>query len=296
LIIGTKAVFPNGDKVVSGGKTVKNVSGYDMSKLLIGSYGTLGIICEMTWRLLPLPEKKATLLIPFAQLKGAESFVYEILNSPLIPASIETLNARAVEKIRDPVPMSSEGNYLIAIGLEGVAESIDRQISEMGERSKKHEAFKPVILYSEKHDGFWKAIRDFSEALTKNYPNLIALKLNFPISKWGEILGNSEKIAKGLGMDCAFACHSGNGILYTYIGVGKDIQSKIEPLVKLIEELTSEVVKNGGNLVVESCPLPVKEKVDVWGQPRADYRIARRLKEEIDPVGILNPGRFIGGI
>ncbi len=75
LIIGAKAVFPNGDIVVSGGKTVKNVSGYDMCKLLIGSYGTLGIICEMTFKLLPLPEKEATLLIPFARLEEADGFV-----------------------------------------------------------------------------------------------------------------------------------------------------------------------------------------------------------------------------
>ena len=75
LIIGTKAVFPNGDVVVSGGKTVKNVSGYDMCKLLIGSDGTLGILCEMTFKLLPLPEKEATLLVSFADLEEAESFV-----------------------------------------------------------------------------------------------------------------------------------------------------------------------------------------------------------------------------
>jgi glycolate oxidase FAD binding subunit len=109
-------------------------------------------------------------------------------------------------------------------------------------------------------------------------------------------LGSTEKIAKGLAIDCALACHSGNGILYTYLLAGKEIQSKIESFIKLIGELTSEAVKNGGNLVVESCPLPIKEKVDVWGQPRSDYRIVYRLKEKIDSAGVLNPGRFIGGI
>jgi len=296
LIIGIKSVFPDGNRVTSGGKTVKNVSGYDMSKLLIGSFGTLGIICEVTFRLLPLPEKEATLLIPFTQLKGAEGFVHEISHSQLIPASIETLNARAVEKIRYPVPMPPGGNYLVAIGLEGVAESIDRQISEMSERSKKHEAFEPVMLNSEKHYSFWVAIRDFQKDVTETCPDLISLKSTFSLSKWGEVLGSSEKIAKGLAIDCALACHSGNGILSTYLLAGKEVHSKIESFIRLIGELTSEAVKNGGNLVVESCPLPIKEKVDVWGQPRSDYRIVHRLKEEIDPAGVLNPGRFIGGI
>jgi glycolate oxidase FAD binding subunit len=129
LIIGTKAIFPNGDVVISGGKTVKNVSGYDMCKLLIGSYGTLGIICEMTFKLLPLPEKEATLLFNFARLEEAYGFAREVRNSQFIPSSIETLNAMAVQEMKSPMGMPPNGNYLIAIGLEGVSEGIERQLS-----------------------------------------------------------------------------------------------------------------------------------------------------------------------
>jgi glycolate oxidase FAD binding subunit len=110
------------------------------------------------------------------------------------------------------------------------------------------------------------------------------------------MLRSYEKIAQGLGVDCAFICHSGSGILYTYVLAGKNLRLKIESLVKLIGELTSEAVRNGGNLLVESCPSTIKKRIDVWGQPRGDYRIMRRLKEQMDPGGILNPGRFVGGI
>jgi glycolate oxidase FAD binding subunit len=296
LIIGTKAVFPNGDIVVSGGKTVKNVSGYDMCKLLIGSYGTLGILCEMTFKLLPLPEKEATLLLSFARLEEADGFVREMRGSQLIPSSIETLNAMAVQKMKYSMSMPPNGNYLVAIGLEGVDESIDRQISEMSEMGKKHGTLETLTLNSEKHQAFWIAIRDFSYGLTQGYPNVISLKSNFLISKSGEILGSYEKITKELGIDCALICHSGNGILYSYILAGKNLRSKIESFVGLIGKLTSEAVKNEGNLVVESSPLLIKKKVDVWGQSRGDYLIVRRLKEQIDPAGILNIGRFVGGI
>src|SRR4030067_197054 len=125
LIIGTKAVFPNGDIIVSGGKTVKNVSGYDMCKLLIGSYGTLGILCEMTFKLLPLPEKEATLGLSYAALEDADGFVRELRGSQLIPSSIEILNGMAVQKMRDSMSMPPNGNYLVAIGVEGVTESIE---------------------------------------------------------------------------------------------------------------------------------------------------------------------------
>ena len=294
LIIGMKTVFPNGDVVISGGKTVKNVSGYDMCKLLIGSYGTLGILCEMTFKLLPLPEKEATLGLSFAALKDADGFVRELRGSQLIPSSIEILNGLAAQKMRYSVPPN--GNYLVAIGLDGVAESIDRQVSEMSEIGKKHGTLEAVTLDSEKHQVFWVALRDFCARLTDEYSNVISMKSNFLISKCGEILGSYEKIAQGLGIDCAFISHAGNGILYSHVLPGKSFRSKVESFVELIEKLTAEAVKNGGGLVVESSPPSIKRKVDVWGQSRSDYLVARRLKEQIDPAGILNIGRFVGGI
>jgi glycolate oxidase FAD binding subunit len=132
--------------------------------------------------------------------------------------------------------------------------------------------------------------------LTQKYPNAIALKSNFLVSKSGEMLGSHEKIARESGIDCAFICHSGNGILYSYILAGKNLRSKIGSFIELIGEFTSEAVKNEGNLVVESSPLLIKKKVEVWGHSRSDYQIVRRLKEQIDPAGILNIGRFVGGI
>jgi glycolate oxidase FAD binding subunit len=296
MMIGAKAVFPNGDIVVSGGKTVKNVSGYDMCKLLIGSYGTLGILCEMTFKLLPLPEKEATLLLSFGKLEEADGFVREIRGSQLIPSSLETLNAKAVQKMNYPVSVPPNGNYLVAIGVEGVTEGIDRQIFEISEMGKKHGTLEALTLDPEKHQAFWVAIRDFTCELTQEYSNVISMKSNFLISKSGEMLEGYEKIAQELGIDCAFISHAGNGIMHSYILAGKNFRSKVDSFVELIEKLTAEAVKNEGNLVVESSPLSVKKKVDVWGQSRSDYPMVRRLKEQIDPAVILNAGRFVEGI
>ena len=296
LIIGTKAVFPNGDIIVSGGKTVKNVSGYDMCKLLIGSYGTLGILCEMTFKLLPLPEKEATLLLSFAKIEEADDLIRELRGSQLIPSSIEILNAMAVQKVNDVLSMPSDGRYVVAVGLEGVKESIDRQVSEMGEMGKKHGVLGAVTLDTEKHQAFWVAIRDFSYGLAQEYPNAVVLKSNFLMSKSGAMMESYEKITGALGIDSAFISHAGSGILYSYLLAGKDLRSKVESFVELIGKLTKEAVENGGNLVVESSPLLIKKQVDVWGTSRSDYPVMRRLKEQIDPVGILNRGRFVGGI
>jgi glycolate oxidase FAD binding subunit len=295
LIIGTKAVFPNGDIVVSGGKTVKNVSGYDMCKLLIGSYGTLGILCEMTFRLLPLPEKEATLLIPFAKLEEADGFVRELIGSQLTPTSIETLNPTAVKKMKYSMP-ASNGYYLVAIGLEGVSEAVERQVSDMSEIGKKHGALSAEVLDTEQQDTFWTAFRDFSKGLSKSDPGSVSLKSNFLISKRGEMLGSFEKMTKESGMDCGILSHCGSGILYAHLLPGKHLRPKSDSLVELIRKVTDEAVKNGGNLVIESAPLAIKKKLDVWGKSRDDYQVVQRLKEQIDPAGILSPGRFVGRI
>ncbi len=293
LIIGLKTVFPNGDIVVSGGKTVKNVSGYDMCKLLIGSFGSLGIICEATFKLLPLPEKRATLSASFERLEEADGFVREIMSSQLTPASIETLNAIAMDQLNRRVPFSLYGNYLVAIGLEGVVEGVERQISEMGERAKKRGSLRVDRLGSNEEGPFWIGLRDFSNG---SDPNLISLKSNFLISKQGEMIGSYERMARELNVDCALICHSGNGILHSYLFAGKIDRLKTDTFAEFIRRLTAEAVQNGGNLVVESAPLSLKQKIDVWGEVRNDSRIMHRIKEEVDPKGILNPGRFVGGI
>jgi glycolate oxidase FAD binding subunit len=166
-------------------------------------------------------------------------------------------------------------------------------MSEMGE---KHGALEAMTLDGEKHQAFWVALRDFSSRLTEEDSNVISMKSNFLISKCGEVLESYEKIAQGLGVQCAFLSHAGNGILYSHVLPGKSLRSKVDSLVELIRKLTAEAVNNGGGLVVESSPLSIKKKVDVWGQSRSDYLVARRLKEQIDPAGILNVGRFVGGI
>jgi glycolate oxidase FAD binding subunit len=295
LITGIRAVFPNGDIVVSGGKTVKNVSGYDMVKLLIGSYGTLGIVCEITFNLLPLPEKEGTLLIPFAGLDEALGLVHQLMDSPLIPASIELLNATAANKINRGVP-AHKGKYLVAIGLEGVNEGVERQIAEIADMGRKSHALDVLRLDSEQHHTFWVALRDFSQGLSEDSPNLISLKSNVLISKSGDVLKSYEKITRDLGLDSAFIIHSGNGILYSHVLVGGDMDAKIDSVVELISQFTSEASQYEGNLTVQSSPLLVKKRVGVWGKPRSDYLIMGRIKEQIDPAGTLNPGRFIGGI
>ena len=284
LLLGLKAVLPNGDVVAFGGKTVKNVSGYDMTKLMIGSWGALGVITEITTKLLPLPEASATLLVSFDDLAKAASLTKKVLHSVLLPSAMELMDANAAEKL------GQKAGYLVAFSLEGVQEAVERQIAEIGEMGKREGAGEGTILTGADDVSFWRRVRDMAVASGA----AVILRSDFVISKQAEVLGNYQQWAEAAGVGCAFIGHAGNGILTSYIlesGGGKR-----DSLVDLIGRFTAEAAKHGGNLIVEAAPRDLKEKVSAWGQPRSDYGVMRRLKGEMDPAGVLNPGRFVGGI
>jgi len=284
LLLGLKAVSPNGDVVAFGGKTVKNVSGYDMTKLMIGSWGALGVITEITTKLLPLPEASATLLVSFGDLAKAGSLTRKILHSVLLPSAMELMDGRAAGRLGE------KARYLVAFSLEGVREAVDRQVAEIGDIAKKEGAVDTKVLWGEEDRIFWRRVRDFALDSAAS----IILRSNFVISKQVEILGNYEKMAQAAGVDCALIGHAGNGILTSYIlDYGA---AKIDPVVDLIGKFTDEAAKHEGNLVVEFSPRDLKERVSVWGRPRSDEVVMRRLKETVDPGGVLNPGRFVGDV
>ncbi|MBU2261785.1 MAG: FAD-binding oxidoreductase [Proteobacteria bacterium] len=284
LLLGVKAVLPTGEIVAFGGKTVKNVSGYDMTKLMIGSWGTLGVITEITTKLLPLPEASATLLASFAELAKAGSFSRKVLHSVLLPSAMELMDERAAGQFGEKT------KYLVAFSLEGVEEAVERQAGEIGEMAKKEGAAQTKVLRGEEERAFWIRVRDFALVSAAS----VVLKSSFVISRQTEILGNYETWAQAAGVDCAFVGHAGNGIIRSYMpDCGA---AKTAPAVELIEKFTAEAAKHGGNLVVEAAPREIKEELNVWGWPRSDEVVMRRLKEKMDPNGVLNPGRFVGGI
>lgn len=294
VILGNTAVLANGDVVHAGGKVMKNVASYDLTKLMIGSLGSLGVICRTTFRIYLKPESEATLFVSFAGLKEAEAFIRRVTPAFYYPAALELLNAQAAAACGGAVPVS--GAYVAAVGLEGIVEAVERQIADMTEMGVKEGALGTSTLKDGGHRVFWDAYSNFTDGLKKDHPDAIVLKSNFAISRHAEMTAASERVVKKAGFACALACHAGSGILYTVLLTGRDSAAKKEAILAAIEELTAEAVKNEGNLVVERVPLFVKEKGSVWGRIGSDFKLMRGLKDRFDPDGVINPGRYVGGI
>ncbi|MBU2498841.1 MAG: FAD-binding oxidoreductase [Proteobacteria bacterium] len=294
LVLGVRYVASNGEIVGMGGKTVKNVSGYDVCKLMVGSHGSLGILCEMTLRILPLPERLATGLFSFQTLDGASRFVARIFDSRLLPAAVELMDGRAwgflgLEGGKSP----GRGGYGVAVAMEGVDEAVGRMNSEIKEWALEAGALETRAFQEEADRCFWEAYCNQASRLSDEYPNMVSVKLNYPVSVYAEIVEFAEASAP---MDLTLFCHAGSGISRIHCLVAGEGADLVDRTVSFLRGLLDRCAAHGGNMVIERAPIPLKKRLPVWGKPGGDLVVMKRIKEQMDPLGILSPGRFVGGL
>lgn len=297
IVLGVRFVAPNGEIVGSGGKTVKNVSGYDISKLMIGSAGTLGILCETTLRLLPLPERMETLLLSYESLSTAAAFVNRVFESSLLPAAVEVMDSGSFSNVgMDGAIRISAGDQVVAIALEGFAEAVTRMGIEMKEMAQKTGSMVEVLLREEKHNIFWSAISNLVPSMVERFPRLITLQLNFPISEWERMMAFVEETMVGSSLEHAILTHAGSGVSLINVLIGQEDNVITGRAIKAIEKLFAHGRDAGSCLVVQRAPTHVKGDLPTWGEAGSDLPMMKRIKQRLDPSGVMNPGRFVGGL
>ena len=297
MILGVRFVAPDGEIIGAGGKTVKNVSGYDISKLMIGSCGSLGILCEMTLRLLPLPGRMGTSLSHFSRLEGASGFIDRIFETSLLPAAVELLNHRAYSFLApEGLPGFGDNGFVVAVGLEGVEEAVERMSSEIGEMASASGAEKALYLEDDQHQIFWDSYSNLVSKISGRFPGMVSVRLNYPISRYTEVCKLVQSLAQDNHVEHALLSHAGNGIATIHLLNDTDDAGGADGIVSVVEKFLEHCRGIEGNLVVERAGPGMKPKLPVWGAPRDDMIVMKLIKQEIDPLGIFCPGRFIGGI
>ena len=297
IVLGVRFVAPNGEIVGTGGKTVKNVSGYDISKLMIGSAGTLGFLCEMTMRLLPLPERMETLLVSFDSLSNANAFAGRIFESSHLPAAVEILNHTAFTSLhQNRIPGFKAGICVVAVALEAFGEAVKRMHAEMLDMTDGLEANGSATLQEEEHRFFWLAVSCLESSLAERFPDLIALQLNYPISERDSIIDLSVNMLSEGNVDHTLLSHAGSGISLIGLLTDQDDMKAKNIATKAVETLSGQCREAGGNLLVRRAPTALKSELPMWGVAGSDFVLMKRIKEQIDPSGIMNPGRFIKGL
>lgn len=297
VILGVRFVTPTGDVPGSGGKTVKNVSGYDISKLMVGAMGSLGIMTEMTFRLLPLPEKMKTLLFSFNSFSNAQSFSDSIFSTKLLPAAVDVMNATAFESLRfSGTNDFSTGKYVVAVAFEAFEAAVDRMCSEIADMAKENGSDSSVDFTEHDHLQFWLAVSGLSHGLASEYNGLIGAKVNCRISEWKNIFEYAGQALSELKILHTIQAHSGSGILMIHLLLKNTADDSIMKAVGFMNELLSLSRKTGGNTITYHAPVDLKEKMNIWGETGSDFIAMKKLKETLDPNNVMCPGRFVGGL
>jgi len=287
LILGMRAVPADGRIFKAGGRVVKNVAGYDLSRLFIGSLGSLGIIVEACFRLAPLPSAERTAVVFFPSAQEARRFVAQTPNISL--RAVELLNAAAVRQAATLGETPQDG-YALMLTTAGEPAAVERSLKEIGELSRQAAASSFAEVDESAQGQLWQAIA----SLARPSPSGAALVCKAAVLP-SQVPTLSEQIdttGRELGLEPLLLSHLTAGIVYSAWQLPQEEDS--QRALDLTIALRQAVASLGGSLVVEACPLALKEKIDVWGEPAADFPLIRRIKEQFDPRGILNPGRFLG--
>ena len=270
LVLGLRVVHASGTVVKSGGKVVKNVAGYDVNKLYIGSFGTLGILTEMTLKLSPIPARQALLTAQFQDVQAAAKTGLSIVGSQTLPDFVNLL------------VNSEHAGLTLVTGFGGDAETVTWQLEQARRIMELNGAIGVKEVEGESFQKLNDAIRAFAES--ENESRTVIVQVNLKRTDIAEFAEN------GLTNNAEMLALLGSGVLYLKM-------EQVEGLAETLATLRERVVAAHGNLIIESAPPELKQQLDVWGPvaPRA-RNLMQQLKARFDERNLLNPGRFVSGI
>jgi len=288
LVIGLSVVTAAGALVKGGGKVVKNVAGYDLPKLFVGAFGTLGVVVEATVKLRPRPDADRLVVARFGSLKEAGAAARSVMGSDLLPSALDLIDGETLRALELGGP---EGAALL-IGVDGIAEQVHWQCAEVERMLRLQGLVDARVLDADARDAAWHARGALGRGA---FPETAA------VMKWvvlpaqvADIMEQGIGVALRAGLPVAVAAHAGVGVIEAVLGGGEGADAT--KVSDVLTEWRTLVRAADGQALVESAPLAVKERVPVWDDPGPPLRIMQRIKSQLDPSGLLNPGRFVGGI
>ncbi len=289
MVLGLKIATTDGKIAKTGGRVVKNVAGYDLGKLLTGSFGTLGVIVETSLKLFTKPPARATFKIRAGTLTIARDLRGRLRRSPLDAMRLLLADRRACALLRGS-PLEAMGEeFELWIEVSGSARVLQRCENEL---SKLASAAGARVEQVEKAAEPWERVSDLADWLQPKYPDITILKAALPsaVSEGFLTLAGQESIAAQITL--AVFAQVGVGIVHASL-LQETLSPGVAGLVARLREVASSL---GGTLIVENCPVALKSQVDVWDARGDDLQAMRKLKSAWDPHEILSPGRFVAGI
>ncbi|MET0052983.1 MAG: FAD-linked oxidase C-terminal domain-containing protein [Candidatus Thiodiazotropha sp.] len=293
--LGLKAVTGQGDALITGVNTTKGVVGYDLTRLLIGSEGTLAIITEARLKLTPLAQSKRTLQASYRDIHAAARAVSSIMAQPVTPCALEFMDGAALQMVRNfsDLQLDPEVGALLMIEVDGAEHCIDHEASAVAEAAR---VAGLLDIHTAENDAeierLWKTRKALSPALRNIAPKKINEDVVVPVSRIPDLIGFLDKLSRDTGITIVNFGHAGNGNIHVNLLLDPDDPKQLSAGEVCLKSLFEQVLKLGGTLSGEHGIGVVKRAfVDQEIDPVA-MNLMRAIKERFDPHQILNPGVF----
>lgn len=272
-VIGLKLAHADGNESKCGGRVVKNVAGYDMNKLYVGSYGTLAVITELTFKLRPLPESDVTLVVSARNEASLLDIAKRVLAAELQPTSV-FLTRRLIDNL---IGSREEKDALLIRFIDNEA-AVNHQV-DWAKRATDHDLeLKLTLLTGDQGKPIWQRVADLDRRAAN------AVRISVPVS-------TVESVLAGLApAGCAAVVDLGLGIIR--VAFDEDERETADT----IKRWRFQVAGSGGTLFVERASSAVRQEVDAWGDAGPVSSLMKSIKAKFDHESILNPGRFVAGI
>jgi glycolate oxidase len=294
-VIGLEVVTPMGKIVRTGGKTVKNVTGYDLTRLIVGSEGTLGIVTEAILRLIPKPQARKTLLASFNRLVDSGYAITNILSSGILPAAMELMDNACIRAVENfyPSGLPVEAEALVIIEVDGHPLAIEEEIRKCKELCLEAGATNVKVSETEKdREEIWKARRMVSPAITKLGPTKISEDATVPRSKIPQMMERLNEIREKYKLNLVVFGHAGDGNLHPNIITDKRNIEEMKRVEEAIGEIFEAAVSLGGTLSGEHGIGTLKAPYMEMELGKDGLELMKAIKKAWDPNNILNPGKI----
>lgn len=293
-IIGLEVILPTGEIMQTGVRTEKGVVGYDLTRLFIGSEGTLGIFTKLIVRLVPLPECRKTFLLSFSSIADATELVADILSAGILPCTLEYMDERAIAVVADRLttPPPSTTKALLLVEIDGTNKEVAKQKKILNEfLQARHIHYQPAKNEEERNQ-LWQARRSISPATFKLKPHKISEDVVVPRSKIPELVAFTGQLGKKLDLIILTFGHAGDGNIHVNIMLDKNDPGELENGMQAKSELFDFVLSLQGTLSGEhGIGITKSDFIGREIDPVA-LRTMQRLKKLFDPNNILNPGKI----
>ncbi|MCM3675471.1 FAD-binding protein [Peribacillus simplex] len=294
-VIGLEVVTPTGEIIRTGGKTVKNVTGYDLTRLIVGSEGTLGIVTEAIIRLIPKPLAKQTFVAHFNHLIDSGHAITSILSSGILPSALELMDnacIRAVESYR-PSGLPLQVEAILIIEIDGHPLAIEEEINKCADLCRAEGAsYVKIAETEEERQTIWSARKLVSPAITQMGPTKISEDATVPRSQIPAMMERLNNIREKYGLNLVVFGHAGDGNLHPNIITDKRNITEMKKVELAVSEIFEAAIELGGTLSGEHGIGTLKSPYMEMELGITGVNMMKKIKEAWDPNNILNPGKI----